>query len=94
MNAPRTCKTDCHKRIPPKLTLEVEIVYVYVRILQVPLHRADCVSDPALELRDRKTEGQCRAAINYDSRGRRRIRYRDDEILLIVGIEIDPESTS
>src|SRR6266496_923309 len=88
MNAPRTCITDCHKRIPPQLTLEVEIVYVYVRILQVPLHRADCVPDPALELWDGKTQGQCRAAINYDSRGRRRIGYRHDKILLIVGIEI------
>src|SRR5688572_24365776 len=89
MNAARACKPYGHHGVEPDLSLQAQVVDVDIRILDVEFNRANRIAYAALKRRVRK-----RRIVDDDARCGRRIGYRNDEILLIVGVEIDSVTTA
>src|SRR4051794_16930 len=91
MQTARTRVASRDGQVLPQFLLNVEVVHVDARILDVPLHWTDRVADPTLERSDRERQIGERSVIgDADARRCRRICDSYDQVLLVIRIEVQP----
>ncbi len=89
MLAPRAGVAQRHRRPSPHFTLDVHVEHVHARQFQVPLDRTDGDRPGAVEGRARE-----RRIDEHRTRCRRRVRHRHDQVLVAVGVEVEPVAAS
>ena len=75
--------SERHDEIVRQSALQIEVVDVVRRILQIPFNRADGVGDATVERRIRE-----RRIGDHRARCGRQVGHRHDQVLLVVGVEI------
>ena len=83
--AARSGVADRDRRPPPDLLLHVDVVDVHARVLEVELHRPHRDRAGAIERRIRE-----RRIDDDRPRRERRVGHRHDQVLVIVGVEVEP----
>ena len=82
VNASRAGVTQCDHGVPPEFPLNVHVPNLRVGVIQIELDRP--YRERAVEIRNWKSR-----VVNHWPRGCRRICHGDDQVLLVVGIEVN-----
>ena len=85
VRAARSRIADRDRRLPPQLALHVDVADVHARCLDVELHRPHRDRARAIERRARE-----RRVDDDRTRRERRVRHGDDQVLVVVGVEVEP----
>ena len=87
--AARSGVADRQRRAPPELALDVGVEHVDPRIVEIVLHRPHRDRSSAGEVRGR--EGR---VDDHRPRRERRIGDRDDQVLMVVRVEVEPVASA